>query len=67
MKTDVRPLRLEDLAKQVREFEVRYGVPSDRMHELFEDGEPSPTLRKWSLLYRTLESARRAAARRSER
>ena len=46
MKTDVRPLSLRTLEAEVRVFERRYGLPSDRMTEVFQAGEPDADQRR---------------------
>ena len=57
IKTDVRPMRVEELEYRIHAFEVHYGVPSSRMVEAFtRDGVVDETddLSAWSTLYRTL-------------
>jgi hypothetical protein len=64
MKTDVRPLGLSQLEARVRAYEEHYGLPSERMTEVFVDGEPDDDQRQWSHSYSLLVSARLAVARR---
>ena len=56
-------LSVETLSAEVRRYEERYGLPSERMREAFRgrDSRESAELRRWSRLYRTLEAARRRA------
>lgn len=65
VKTDVQSRSLSSLAEEVRAYEIRFGVPSDRLPEAFMDGqlEETPELHRWSLLYLTLQAAQRAAGR----
>ncbi len=63
IKTEVTHRSVEGLESRVRDFEVRYGVPSARLGELMARGE-SDDLRQWSLLHQTLETVRACAARR---
>ena len=60
MKTDIRPLSLNDLRARITEYEVRYGVPSERLFDAFVvDGvfRESRDFSNWSLLYETWRDA----------
>jgi hypothetical protein len=63
MKVDVKPLTIVGIEAEIRMFEERYGLPSNRLADTFVEGEPTEEQLRWSMLYTTLQAARGAASR----
>lgn len=51
---DVQPLSIAAIRAELKAYEDQYGLPSDRMTEAFDRGEPTDDQMRWVTLYAAL-------------
>lgn len=56
----VEPLSMRQIEDELSLYEERYGLPSDRLHEAFLQGEPTEHQRRWHMLYVALQAAKKS-------
>jgi hypothetical protein len=57
----IEPLSIRQLEDELTIYEERYGLPSDRLHEAFPQGEPTDDQRRWHMLYVALQAAKKSS------